>query len=159
MTTISLMSNDKVVWTLEVISNEFIAGFLYGGLFILKQLPNHHFIIQYAFSRVSYNNVDELQNNFSSLRRTHIPLYEAQILTADVLSADHYIFWLRDPDFSYEGNLVSVKSLLFLQGLFTALHLARIPYERVLLHKPIRDHITYSIKELQLPDLKNIILV
>ena len=160
MISIKLTTGGKTVWSLSVGigRDEFIEGFLYGGLFILKQMPSHYFIVESKFPRdeTPYRSVDELRNNFDFLFHTYVPLNEAEVQTEDGLLPGYYTFWLRDPDQDGEANCVFVKSPLFLQGLFTALKAAGVPYERVLLHKPIKDGLTYDIEGLRLPKLEDI---
>lgn len=55
-----------------------------------------------------------------------------------------------------EAILFSVEYFTFFQGLFTTLNAAEIPYEKVVLHKPIRAEIAYNITGLNLPDLEDL---
>ena len=159
-TTIKLVNDKTTVWQINKSNNkqdkEFVDGFLYGGLFLLNDLPSHYFVEETRFARglYIYSVLDNLKINRDFLGHTYIPL--AEIQDNNDIIAGYYTVWLRDPMEEGEANSVTFKSPPFLQGLFTVLDLAKIPYERVVLHKPIKDGITYNVQGLNLPNLKDI---
>lgn len=161
-TTIKLVTGKTTVWDINKSNNrqdrEFVDGLLYGGMFLLNELPSHYFIeeTRVPWGKYFYNGVGELKNNRHFFGHTFVPLVEAEAQTEDDMMAGYYTVWLRDPMEEGEANSVTFMFPSFLQGLFTALDLAKVSYNRVVLHKPIKDGVAYNIQGLNLPDLKDI---
>ena len=155
--------NNNNVWVLNTTnkSEDFIEGLIYGATYLYELLPEYTvYVHQYEYDQ----RVDILEDMFDFISAS-ILLKEVPKYTYDA-QPNYYTVWLRKPinthpdvqnvDRTAVANLVNVKSIDFFQGLFTALKSDDIPYERVVLHKPIKNGVAYDIQGLNLPDLKDI---
>lgn len=154
--TISLHTRAKTLWSISSTNNDFVDGFMYGALFIIRGVDQYYFAVR-AFNPPimgMFRNLDTLKDFAQFIYHTFVPLHEAAVQTEDAPDEDNYVVWLRDPTEEGEANLIATPSAEFFQGLFTALNAAGIPYQHVVLHKPIRNGQNFDIGGLQLPTLQ-----
>lgn len=155
---IKLVNADGIVWEFRdrlLANEEFVTGFLYGGLFILNQLPQHYFILENKFPHLEYkfSRLNVIRDRMGFFNELHVPLNNIKAYTKDNTIDGHFSFWLLDPSIDNTANMANTVSSDFFRGLFTVLNVAHIPYEKVVLYKPIKDGVTYNIVDLQLPNL------
>lgn len=160
------------VWTLDTRnkSEDFIHGLIYGSIYLFERLIEWRvFFTRQTEDEQFVDGLEELGDSFNFIDNLMIPLQEVILRAGDRTKPNYYTVWLRNPENNHPdniandgdpelglANLVSVKSVDFFQGLFTALNSQNVPYERVVLHKPIKDGVAYNIQGLNLPDLKDI---
>ena len=159
--------NNNNVWVLNTTnkSEDFIDGLIYGATYLFELLPEY--TVHYLKNENDYqiDVIDDVIDDVFDFISASILLKEVPKYTYDP-QPNYYTVWLRKPinthpdvqnvDRTAVANLVNVKSIDFFQGLFTALKSDDIPYERVVLHKPIKNGVAYDIQGLNLPDLKDI---
>lgn len=174
--TIELLIRQSSIWKFthnNVSDIHFRLGFLYGGMFILNRIPStsdprfvvydHHNTLLTEY----YTIIDMDNTGYIYTSNMNIPLYEIKAATKDELyeiegyNQDHpdynpYVVSLLDPFDESKAVLFTTESSTFFQGLFTALNAVQIPYEKVVLHKPIRAEISYNILGLNLPLLEDL---
>lgn len=167
---IELITNTGSIWKFEdpaLLTKEFVSGFLYGGMFLLKQLPvesDPYFTIRNTFfdtalkkydvPPIRIHSVSQL-HNFANFRSAELDKVQANVKKYMNVPGK-YAVMLHDPRYEDVFDLFYVESLVFFQGLFTALNIGNIPYETVILHKPIKDGVAYNIQGLNLPNLEDI---
>lgn len=164
---VELLTNTSSVWILEdpaLINREFALGFLYGGMFLFKQLP----VDSEPYFKVRGTAFNGDEDNVPHRIRSVDQLYDfADIFNVELeqVQADmerytkvpgKYAIMLVHPKYNGEFILFHVESPIFLQGLFTPLKAGNIPYDQVLLHNPIKDGVAYNIQGLNLPNLEDI---
>ena len=164
--------DNQSIWKLDIkdpeddFTDEFVDGILYGCLFVLKEIPGHHVVIMYrelgkagVYEKQirSVEDIYDLNGVFKVLHK--------DIRPTGIKSYDVYVVLLKDVDHDGKANEVHVYPPFF-QGLFTALNIIQMPYDKVVLHKPIMrsvafsgivNTVNYNIRGLNLPDLEDII--
>lgn len=158
---IELRTDDyEIIWELDTKdrTENFVVGSLYGCLFLLHKNPGYQITILLS----KFNNdilygahitdVEDIKNFSSVLSELHQNIEAIQINTELI---NVYQIFLRDVAQEGKANFATVN-VDFFQGLFTMLNAANIPYDQVLLHKPIKDGIAYNIQGVNLPHLEEI---
>lgn len=161
---IELLTNTSSVWKLEdpaLLTKEFVGGFLYGGMFLLKELPEEsepYFTVRNTFYDTALkkydvpplriNSVSQL-HDFADFRSAELDKVQANVKKY-MNVAGKYALMLYDPRYDDEFNLLYFEWPVFLQGLFTILNAGNIPYDKVVLHKPMKNDVVYNIEGLNL---------
>ena len=116
---IELLTNRGSVWKFEdpaLESNEFVSGFLYGGMFLLKQLPkdsNPYFIVhdtavkEEGLRALRIDSVSQLRN-FGDISSVELDKVQAN-MTRYMDVPRKYIFMLYDPKYTGEFNMFYIK--------------------------------------------------
>jgi hypothetical protein len=175
--TISLHDPGKILWELTSKDQDFINGFAYGALFMLigddgRQIRRRYLrltgpavIFDDPNEKATYFNVPTLAGFYLGISdfiyETSTPLNKIKELMAPIVAeskylpdpVDKYLVWLLDPTDNTLATLIIASGETFFQGLFTALNAANVPYDKAVLHKPIRNGIAYDIEGLELPML------
>lgn len=138
---IEFKSNGQRLWKIDVENkdDEFIDGILYGCLFLLKQKPDHQVSFTYAnhgddkLYEAQINSVDYLCSMGSVIVKFHETLKPLNSRIYDL-----YQGYLNDPTEEGKVNLVWLNGPEFFHGLFMILDMIEMPYEQVVLHKPVQ---------------------
>ena len=164
--------SNQSIWKLDTKDRDedFVDGLLYGSLFLLQQNPGHHIAITYSkwkddrLYEKQIRTVEEIDDLGSVLAQLHKTIGSVKINTR---MSDVYQILLRDVTRQDQVNIAFVN-LEFFQGLFTILDLIKMPYEKVLLHKPVmytyiaepyyaRKLYNFDIQGLNLPNIEDIV--
>ena len=164
---LELKTNDnRSIWKLPMRykEDEFNNGILYGSVIVANRLPDQQLIIRYFDDDVFVEKrilvLEDIRELFSIMFSPHVKLGFAMKVY------DVYIISLKDISQEDKVNVAYPNDPKFFQGLFTMLDVINMPYEQVLLHKPILrsvdgrfltvKRVDYNIVGLTLPTIEEI---
>ncbi len=161
-TSITFKHINAKLWTIRgQFSEEFVVGFLYGGL-LGKIITNTDYTYSFDFyaqrTTFSFSQLNYLILRFHNYFITNVPLYEIdKRVTRNGARFDQYSIWLRffNPDAINQvasAWLIRFRTPEFPQGLLTALTAFNIPHQNIILTAPIKDNVDYTINGELLPD-------
>lgn len=152
------------LWTLNgPFSEEFVVGFLYGGLFskhIMEAKATYHFEFYAQRTLFSFHSLNALVRRFLDyfIARTYLFNINKRITRTNA-EWNQSSMWLRfynsDVPITEQSSsawLTRFRTPQFLRGLLTALQAFNVPNATVILTAPIKDNISYAINGEVLPD-------
>lgn len=165
---LELKSNDdRSIWKLQMKDKEddFNDGILYGSVILANSLPDHQLIVKYLdetdiFTEKRIRVLEDIHNILSISIVPHVKLGTVMKLY------DVYIISLKDISQEGKVNVAYPNDPKFFQGLFTMLDVIHMPYEQILVHKPIMrsvkyggevKRVDYNIVGLTLPTIEEVI--
>ena len=150
------------VWSLNgPFSEEFVVGFLYGGLVSKHMINadyNYHFEFYAQRTTSSFSTLNALMRRFLVYFVTYARSYEIdKRITRTGAQWNEYSMWLRfynpeTPQGPSSAWLARFRTPQFLQGLLTVLQAFNVPIAAVILTAPIKDNVSYTINGEILPD-------
>lgn len=143
--------------------DDFNDGILYGSVILAISLPDHQLIVKYfdqdVFTEKRIRVIEDILEILSIGIVPHVKLGTI------MKRYDSYIISLKDMAQEGKVNVAYPNDAKFFQGLFTMLDVIHMPYEQVLLHKPIMlsvkygghvKRVDYNIEGLTLPIMEEI---